>query len=49
MTNGKKADPTIIIIFGGTGDLAKRKLIPAFVIVTVAAPGAVAFAFTIIG
>lgn len=30
MTNGKKADPTIIIIFGGTGDLTKRKLIPAF-------------------
>jgi len=30
MNNGKKADPTIIVIFGGTGDLAKRKLIPAF-------------------
>lgn len=26
----KKAPPTIIVIFGGTGDLAKRKLIPAF-------------------
>lgn len=26
----KKADNTIIVIFGGTGDLAKRKLIPAF-------------------
>lgn len=26
----KKATPTIIVIFGGTGDLAKRKLIPAF-------------------
>jgi glucose-6-phosphate 1-dehydrogenase len=25
-----KNEPTIIIIFGGTGDLAKRKLIPAF-------------------
>ncbi|QNL50610.1 glucose-6-phosphate dehydrogenase [Olivibacter sp. SDN3] len=30
MKTGKKATPTIIIIFGGTGDLAKRKLIPAF-------------------
>ena len=30
MNNGKKAEPTIIVIFGGTGDLAKRKLIPAF-------------------
>ena len=26
----KNTTPTIIIIFGGTGDLAKRKLIPAF-------------------
>ncbi|GGF29763.1 glucose-6-phosphate dehydrogenase [Echinicola rosea] len=26
----KKAAPTIIVIFGGTGDLAKRKLVPAF-------------------
>lgn len=30
MKTGKKATPTIIVIFGGTGDLAKRKLIPAF-------------------
>jgi glucose-6-phosphate 1-dehydrogenase len=30
MNTGKKANPTLIIIFGGTGDLAKRKLIPAF-------------------
>jgi glucose-6-phosphate 1-dehydrogenase len=30
MNNGKKADPTIIVIFGGTGDLTKRKLVPAF-------------------
>jgi glucose-6-phosphate 1-dehydrogenase len=30
MNNGKKTEPTIIVIFGGTGDLAKRKLIPAF-------------------
>ncbi|WP_353181468.1 glucose-6-phosphate dehydrogenase [Parapedobacter lycopersici] len=30
MKAGKKITPTIIIIFGGTGDLAKRKLIPAF-------------------
>ena len=30
MNNGKKAEPTIVVIFGGTGDLAKRKLIPAF-------------------
>lgn len=30
MKTSKKATPTIIIIFGGTGDLAKRKLIPAF-------------------
>lgn len=26
----KQASPTVIIIFGGTGDLTKRKLIPAF-------------------
>lgn len=30
MKNGKKLLPTVIVIFGGTGDLAKRKLIPAF-------------------
>src|SRR4029453_10595221 len=30
MNNSKKAEPTIIVIFGGTGDLAKRKLVPAF-------------------
>jgi len=30
MKTSKKATPTIIVIFGGTGDLAKRKLIPAF-------------------
>ncbi len=30
MKNNKKTPPTIIVIFGGTGDLAKRKLIPAF-------------------
>ncbi len=30
MKTGKKATPTIIVIYGGTGDLAKRKLIPAF-------------------
>lgn len=30
MKNAKKSIPTIIVIFGGTGDLAKRKLIPAF-------------------
>ncbi|WP_462265621.1 glucose-6-phosphate dehydrogenase [Mucilaginibacter sp.] len=30
MKTDKKANPTIIVIFGGTGDLAKRKLIPAF-------------------
>ncbi|MBS7563939.1 glucose-6-phosphate dehydrogenase [Mucilaginibacter sp. Bleaf8] len=29
MKTGKNAEPTIIVIFGGTGDLAKRKLIPA--------------------
>lgn len=26
----KKASPSVIVIFGGTGDLSKRKLIPAF-------------------
>ncbi|WP_205500736.1 glucose-6-phosphate dehydrogenase [Rufibacter psychrotolerans] len=26
----KKAAPTIVVIFGGTGDLTKRKLLPAF-------------------
>jgi glucose-6-phosphate 1-dehydrogenase len=30
MKSGKNAGPAIIVIFGGTGDLAKRKLIPAF-------------------
>jgi glucose-6-phosphate 1-dehydrogenase len=30
MISGKKTTPTIIIIFGGSGDLAKRKLLPAF-------------------
>lgn len=30
MKSTKKVKPTIIIIYGGTGDLAKRKLIPAF-------------------
>ena len=30
MKTEKKNEPTIIVIFGGTGDLAKRKLIPAF-------------------
>lgn len=30
MKAARKVTPTIIIIFGGTGDLAKRKLIPAF-------------------
>jgi glucose-6-phosphate 1-dehydrogenase len=30
MKSGKKTEPTVIIIFGGTGDLTKRKLIPAF-------------------
>jgi len=30
MKNNKTNNPTIIVIFGGTGDLAKRKLIPAF-------------------
>lgn len=30
MNTGKIAAPTVVIIFGGTGDLTKRKLIPAF-------------------
>lgn len=30
MKNNKNTQPAIIVIFGGTGDLAKRKLIPAF-------------------
>ncbi|WP_407431408.1 glucose-6-phosphate dehydrogenase [Arcticibacter sp.] len=30
MKNGNPVAPTIIVIFGGTGDLAKRKLVPAF-------------------
>src|SRR4028118_2146183 len=30
MKSGKKTEPTVLIIFGGTGDLTKRKLIPAF-------------------
>jgi glucose-6-phosphate 1-dehydrogenase len=30
MKTGKKVAPQILVIFGGTGDLAKRKLIPAF-------------------
>ncbi len=30
MKKGKNAEPVIIVIFGGTGDLTKRKLIPAF-------------------
>ena len=30
MTKNKLKNPTIIVIFGGTGDLAKRKLFPAF-------------------
>lgn len=30
MTEIKKATPTIAVIFGGTGDLTKRKLVPAF-------------------
>lgn len=29
MKTNKRIEPTVIIIFGGTGDLAKRKLIPA--------------------
>lgn len=30
MISGRKTTPTVIIIFGGSGDLAKRKLLPAF-------------------
>ncbi len=30
MITGKNASPVVIVIFGGTGDLTKRKLIPAF-------------------
>lgn len=30
MSNVKKSSPTIIVIFGASGDLAKRKLFPAF-------------------
>ncbi|ALJ00162.1 glucose-6-phosphate dehydrogenase [Rufibacter tibetensis] len=30
MKSVKKATPTIVVIFGGTGDLTKRKLLPAF-------------------
>lgn len=30
MKTEKKAAPTIVVIFGGTGDLAHRKLLPAF-------------------
>ena len=30
MSKFKNINPTIIVIFGGTGDLAKRKLFPAF-------------------
>ncbi len=30
MNSGNNIKPTTIVIFGGTGDLAKRKLIPAF-------------------
>ena len=30
MIANKKAAPTIVVIFGGTGDLTKRKLVPAF-------------------
>ena len=30
MKSGNKAAPTIVVIFGGTGDLTKRKLLPAF-------------------
>ncbi|MCC9138345.1 glucose-6-phosphate dehydrogenase [Pontibacter silvestris] len=30
MKSANKATPTIAVIFGGTGDLAKRKLVPAF-------------------
>jgi len=30
MQSGKNAEPVVIVIFGGTGDLTKRKLLPAF-------------------
>lgn len=30
MKSTRKLSPTIIVIFGGTGDLTKRKLVPAF-------------------
>lgn len=30
MSNNKNVSPTILLIFGATGDLAKRKLFPAF-------------------
>ncbi|MEJ7829581.1 MAG: glucose-6-phosphate dehydrogenase [Segetibacter sp.] len=30
MITGKNASPVVIVIFGGTGDLTKRKLVPAF-------------------
>ncbi len=30
MKTGKNSNPVVIVIFGGTGDLTKRKLIPAF-------------------
>ncbi|MDQ3291503.1 MAG: glucose-6-phosphate dehydrogenase [Bacteroidota bacterium] len=30
MITGKKTPPTVVVIFGGTGDLTKRKLLPAF-------------------
>src|SRR5687767_11450534 len=30
MNAGKITAPTVVVIFGGTGDLTKRKLIPAF-------------------
>ncbi|KAA5542346.1 glucose-6-phosphate dehydrogenase [Adhaeribacter rhizoryzae] len=30
MSSARVAVPTVVVIFGGTGDLAKRKLLPAF-------------------
>ncbi|QNF35332.1 glucose-6-phosphate dehydrogenase [Adhaeribacter swui] len=30
MKTGGKTEPTVVVIFGGTGDLTKRKLVPAF-------------------
>ncbi len=30
MTHDRTTAPTSIVVFGGTGDLAKRKLFPAF-------------------